>query len=139
MTINPSYEELEQRVRDLETETLESKRANEALRESEEKYRNLVEQGNDGVVIAQNGIVKFSNNRIAEMFGYTVEEMINTPFLDYVFPDERSRIADIYKRRLQGEDVPDIYEMAILHKDGKESNKYHKYSHPHEVFSSQLI
>ncbi len=84
------------------------RKTEKALLESEEKYRNLVERANDGVIIAQNGIVKFSNTRIAEMFGFTVEEMINTPFLDYVFPDERSRITNIYKRRLQGKDVPDI-------------------------------
>ncbi len=97
----------------------EPKRTEEALRESEEIYRNLVERANDGVSIVQNGEVKFSNTRLAEMLGYTVEEIIDTPFLDYVFPDERSIISDIYKRRFQGEDVPDIYEMAALHKNGR--------------------
>ena len=96
----------------------ERKQAEEALRESEEKYRNLVERANDGVIIAQDGIVKFVNTRMAEMFGYTVQEMANTHFLDYVFPDERSKIMDMYKRRVQGEDVPEIYEMIALHKDG---------------------
>ncbi|MFC1516487.1 PAS domain S-box protein [Thermodesulfobacteriota bacterium] len=97
----------------------ESVHAEMALRESEEKYRNLVERANDGVSIIQNGIVKFVNSRLAEIFGFTVEKMIDTSFLDYVFPDERSRIADIHKRRLQGEDVPEIYEMVGLHKDGR--------------------
>jgi PAS domain S-box-containing protein len=94
------------------------KRAEKALRESEEKHRNLVERANDGIIIVQNGIVKFFNTRLLEIVGYTDEEMIEAPFIDYVFPDNRSRITDIYKRRLQGEDVPDIYEMAALHKDG---------------------
>jgi len=97
----------------------ERKQAEEALRESEEKYRNLVELPNDGIIIIQNGKVQFSNTRLIEMFGYSIEEMMNTPFLDFVFPDERSRIADIHKRRLQGEDIPAIYEMAALHKNGK--------------------
>ncbi|MCK5614962.1 PAS domain S-box protein [Candidatus Pacearchaeota archaeon] len=95
----------------------DKKLAEEALVESEEKYRNLVERANDGVIIVQNGKVQFSNSRLAEIFGFTVEKMINTSFLDYVFPDERSRIADIHKRRLQGGDVPEIYEMIGLHKD----------------------
>ena len=89
------------------------------LRESVEKYRNLIERANDGVIIIQDGIVKYVNKRIVEMFGYTVQEMVNTYFIDYVFPDERSKIMDIYKRRLQGEDAPDIYEMIALHKDGR--------------------
>ncbi len=97
----------------------ERKKMEGALRESEEKYRNLVERANDGVIIVQNGKVKFSNPRLAEMLDYTVEDIINTSFLDYVFPDERSIVSDIYKRRLQGKDVPDIYEMIALQKDGR--------------------
>ncbi len=93
--------------------------ATQTLSESEEKYRYLVERATDGIIIVQDGIVRFSNIRLAEMFGYTVDEMIDTSFLDYVFPDERSRITDIYKRRLQGKDAPDIYEMLALHKDGR--------------------
>jgi PAS domain S-box-containing protein len=118
MIEKPAYEELEQRIKKLEEDAVERKRAEEEIQESEEKYRNLVERANDGVVIVQDGKVKFSNARLAEMLGYTVERIVNTSFLDYVFPEERSRIADIYKRRFQGEDAPDIYEMAALHKDG---------------------
>ena len=118
MNDKPAYEELEQRIKKLEEDAVERKRAEEEMQESEEKYRNLVERANDGVVIVQDGKVKFSNARLAEMLGYTVERIVNTSFLDYVFPEERSRIADIYKRRFQGEDAPDIYEMAALHKDG---------------------
>ena len=70
----------------------------EALRESEEKYRNLVERANDGVSFVQNGKVQFSNSRSAEMFGFTVEEIINTSFLDYILPDEHSRIEDIDRK-----------------------------------------
>ena len=107
------------RVAELEKSVSERKKAEEALRESEEKYRNLVERANDGVIISQDEIVTFVNAQIAEMFGYTVEEMINTHFLDYVFPDERQKIIDIYRRRSQGEDIPSIYEMAAFHKDGR--------------------
>jgi PAS domain S-box-containing protein len=101
------------------TDITERKQFEEALRESEEKYRNLVERANDGVLIIQNGKVQFSNTRLADMLGCTVEEMIHTPFLDYVFPDDRSRTKEINEGRLQGEDVPDIYEITALHKDGK--------------------
>jgi PAS domain S-box-containing protein len=101
------------------TDATERKHVEKTLRESEEKYRNLIERSNDGVIIVQEGLVKYVNNRIFEMFGYTVEDMVNTHFIDYVFADERSKIMDIYNRRLQGEDAPDIYEMAALHKDGR--------------------
>jgi PAS domain S-box-containing protein len=95
------------------------KQIEEALKESEEKYRNLIERANDGVIIVQDGIVKFVNNRMADLFGYNVGEMQNTSFLDYVFPEERNRIKELHERRLKEEDVPDIYEMQVLHKDGR--------------------
>ena len=95
------------------------KRIEEALRESEEKYRNLIERANDGIIIVQDGIVEFVNNRMTDLIGYSVGEMCDTPFLDYVFPDDRKRIKELHERRLKGEDVPDIYEMKVLHKDGR--------------------
>jgi PAS domain S-box-containing protein len=97
----------------------EHKYTQDALQESEEKYRNLVERANDGVVIVQDGTVEFANNRIADLFGYNIGEMHNTPFLDYVFPDERNRIKELHERRIKEEDVPDIYEMQGFHKDGR--------------------
>lgn len=97
----------------------ERKKAEEALKESEEKYRNLVDRANDGIIINKDGILRFVNDRAADMMGYNVEEMMNNSFLDYVYPDERERIINIYKKRLQGMDVPDIYEMGALHKNGE--------------------
>jgi PAS domain S-box-containing protein len=94
-------------------------KAEEDLRESEEKYRNLIERANDGIIIAQDGIVKFSNKRLAQIFGYTVQEIIGIDFLELVFPDERPKILGIYKRRTLGEDIPGIYEMGGLHKGGQ--------------------
>jgi len=95
------------------------KQIEETLKENEEKYRNLIERANDGVIIVQDGIVKFVNNRVTDLFGYSVDEMCDTPFLDYVFPDDRKRIMELHERRLKQEDVPDIYEMQALHKNGK--------------------
>jgi PAS domain S-box-containing protein len=96
----------------------ERKRAENALRESEEKYRILVEQANDGILIVQDGMIKFANSRLAEAHGRTVEELVNTNFLDYVRPDEMPRVAKRYHRRLAGEDVEQVYETVILHKEG---------------------
>ena len=96
----------------------ERKRAEEALRESEEKYRNLVERANDGITIIQDTIVKYLNPRLAEMWGGTTEEVIGTPFTNYVHPDELLTVVDRYKRRVAGEDVIPIYETVLRHKDG---------------------
>ena len=96
----------------------ERKQAEEVLRESEEKYRNLVERANDGIVIVQDGIVKYINARLAEMRGVTVEEVIGTPFTDHIYPDELPEVVDRYKQRMAGEDVSPIYETALRRRDG---------------------
>ncbi|MHA2246868.1 MAG: PAS domain S-box protein [Candidatus Hodarchaeales archaeon] len=100
-------------------EITERKQAEEALQESEAKYRNLVERANDGIVIIQNEKVKFLNRQAAEMLGYTVEEMLNTSFVDYLPPDFISEGLKTYRARIAGENVPSRYEMKLLRKNSQ--------------------
>lgn len=89
-----------------------------ALRENEEKYRNLIEHANTGIVIIHELLLTYLNERTAEMIGYTVKEVINTPFTDYIHPDELPTVLDRYQRRMVGEDIPPIYETALRHRNG---------------------
>ncbi|MEW6102546.1 MAG: ATP-binding protein [bacterium] len=88
------------------------------LGEKEEKYRSLVERANDGICIVQDTLLKYVNPQLALITGYSVEEMTNTPFMNYIHPDELAKCVDNYKRRMAGEKFPSIYETAIKHKDG---------------------
>jgi len=92
--------------------------AEEALRESEEKYRNLVERANDGIAIVQDSLLKYLNPRLAEIGGYTADEVIDTPFTDYVYPDELPKVVDYYNRRMAGDETVSTYETALRHRDG---------------------
>ena len=94
------------------------KRAEETLRESEEKYRTLVERASEGIAIIQNGLLKYVNPHLAEMAGYTVAELTDTPFSDYIHPDELPSVLENYRRRMAGEDAPSTYEGAIIDKHG---------------------
>ncbi len=98
------------------------KLAEESIRESEEKYRNLVERANDGIVIVQDGIIKYANPRMAAIFGFAIEEFVGTQFTEYVHPDEIERIVERYKLRLEGENVEKHYDMILRHKDGRMIN-----------------
>jgi PAS domain S-box-containing protein len=100
-------------------EITERKRSEEALRESEEKYRNLIERSNDAVAIIQNGVIKFANERVTEVFGYPVEELIGKNFVDYIHPGEELKLADFYERRMSGKSVPPMYETVIQNREGK--------------------
>ncbi|MFH2049335.1 MAG: PAS domain S-box protein [bacterium] len=96
----------------------ERKRAEGALRESEEKYRNVVERAKDGITIIQDGVVKFANTRLVEMWGGTVEEVLETPFANHIHPDQLPAIVERYQQRMAGEDIPPMYETVLLSSDG---------------------
>ncbi len=99
-------------------EITERRRAEEALRESEEKYRNLVERANDGIAIIQDTLIKYINPRLSEICGYTFDEVAGKPFSVFIYPDEIPKVVDHYQRRLAGEEIPSIYETALRHRNG---------------------
>ncbi len=90
----------------------------EELKDSEEKFRNLVERAKDGVVIIQDEKIKYANPRLEEITGYNAEDVIDTQFTTYLAPDKVTMVVDRYKRRMAGEYVEPVYESTILHKNG---------------------
>ncbi|MHA2369270.1 MAG: PAS domain-containing protein [Candidatus Hodarchaeales archaeon] len=95
----------------------EQKRAEEALRESEEKYRLLVEQMRDGVALGVNRILRYVNPRLAEMLGYTPEEMLGQHWDNFVHPDALAKLNEERAKRLQGQSS--TYESILVAKDGR--------------------
>jgi len=94
------------------------KRAEEALRESEETHRNLVERANDGVVMIQHGTVVYVNPALARVLRRTPTELLGTEFTQHVHPNDVARLSERYRRRLVGADVPAVYEASLLARDG---------------------
>ena len=92
-------------------------RVNAALRTSEEKYRNVVERANDGICIIQDGIIKYLNRRLANMWNSTVEEVIDTPFSDYIDPGYQRELDNKYKQRIAGKNIR-AYEIILIRKNG---------------------
>jgi PAS domain S-box-containing protein len=97
----------------------ERRRAEEALRDSEEKFHSIVEHGNDGIAFIQDGMVHYCNSMMLEIVGYTMEEVIGKPFLNYIAPEHKDMITGMYRKRLAGERVPDRYELNMLAKGGR--------------------
>ena len=94
------------------------KEIEEALRESELKYRTLVDNIQDGVYIIQDLAFQFVNNALADMLGYSADEVVGRNFGDYIVPEDRALVLDRHQRRKSGEAVPDEYEIRIQTKDG---------------------
>ena len=103
-------------------ELVERKQTEQALRESEEKYSAAVQKAKDGVIIIQHRTLQFVNAAMADLLGYSTGEAEQTPFANYLVPEERAKVAARVDARLAGEDVPRIYETKLLHKDGTAVN-----------------
>ena len=101
----------------------ERKRAEQALRESEERYRILVEHSLQGLVIAQGFPPRFVfvNPALADILGYPVEELLSLPperIPALIHPEDRADFFQNYQRRLAGELVISHYNLRAIRKDG---------------------
>jgi PAS domain S-box-containing protein/putative nucleotidyltransferase with HDIG domain len=94
----------------------ERKRAEEALKESEEKYRLLVENATIGIIIAQDQTLKYINPRAIELVGYSKEELLSHDFAEHIHPDDRDETIGYYLKFLQGEETPANHVFRIIDK-----------------------
>ncbi|MEN6374566.1 MAG: PAS domain S-box protein [Smithella sp.] len=93
---------------------------NDALLESEIKFKSFAEQAIVGTYILQDGIFKYVNPRFAQMFGYTVEECLtNMSFETLVYPDDLANVKEEIRRRISGETEFSHYTFKGLKKNGE--------------------
>jgi len=89
-----------------------------ALRESEEKYRLLVETMSDGLVIYdQNNLSTYTNDRFCQMLGYSKDEIMGRPAIDFLDDANRNAVEEQIRKRRKGE--RESYELDWTRKDGQ--------------------
>ena len=97
----------------------ERTRAEQELTESEERFRNLVEQSAQAIIIHCGFRPMFINAAWAHMHGYSIEEALQLPLTEVtIAPHERERMAGYRDARIRGEDAPTMYEYEGRRKDG---------------------
>ena len=95
------------------------KRAEQTLRESEEKYRTLVEKANEAICIVQDGVYVFVNPRMADLLGFPATELEGKPFLDFIASEDREVVGARYAKRIAGEFVADGYDFRLIGADAQ--------------------
>ncbi|MCK4942338.1 MAG: PAS domain S-box protein, partial [Candidatus Aminicenantes bacterium] len=112
----------------------ERKQAEDALRKSEEKYRNLIQHSNDAIYLLYNKKFEIINDKFQEIFGLTLKEINKKGFnfIDLVAPKSKPLIKKRERRLAEGEKLEPRYEFTAISRDAKEievevSTSYIKY------------
>ncbi len=95
------------------------KRAEEALRESEEKFRNLAEESPNMICINQKGRILYVNKKAEEIMGHTRGEFYapDFDFFKVIAPESYEAVRQSFSIHLSGEEIPP-YELSFVTKDG---------------------
>jgi PAS domain S-box-containing protein len=92
------------------------RRSEDALFESEERYRKVVEQSHDAIFIAQGSRLVFANERVLEITGYSKDEIHSLNIWDVLHPEEREHLMKMSEAHDQGIVVPKTFETRIITK-----------------------
>ncbi|MEE9501962.1 MAG: PAS domain S-box protein, partial [Candidatus Aminicenantaceae bacterium] len=99
----------------------ERKRAEEAIKESEERYRDLVEKAGIAILIDdKKGDFTYFNKKLATLFGYSVKEMEKLSIHSIVHPDNVDMVMKYHRGRITGKKIPSRYEFRGIKKDGSD-------------------
>ena len=101
----------------VQTDITERKQAEASIRESESYYRCIVETASEGVwMFDAESITTFTNCRMAEMLGYTVEEMLGRSLFEFIDAESREIAESYVERRRQG--IRERHDFKFTRKDG---------------------
>lgn len=95
------------------------KLAEEALRESEKKFRSIVENALAGIfTVNENYQFVYANDKLCQILGYLEKDLLGMDFRDVLSKESKAIVADRYIRRQRGESVTPRYELSVVRRDG---------------------
>jgi PAS domain S-box-containing protein len=94
------------------------KGAEQAISQSEERYRAVIDNVTEGILVLQGSRIVFANPTLHRLIGYDADEIGRTDFIEFVHPDDRTKVMDRHLRRLRGEAVEPRYDFRVTHKGG---------------------
>ena len=87
------------------------------LQKSEEKYRLLIKNAFESIVVVQDGMLKCCNPKSTELSGYSKEELLSIPFVEFIHPEDRELVVGQHLKRIHGEEAETRYQYRVLCKD----------------------
>ncbi len=111
-------EDMALRNKELEQEVTERIQAEQALKESEERYRTLVDNSLTGVCVVQDGIIRFASEQFEKLSGFSQEDLLELPYINLVHPDDRDYVLQEAERRLSGKKLNPYTRHRGVNKNG---------------------
>jgi diguanylate cyclase (GGDEF)-like protein/PAS domain S-box-containing protein len=97
----------------------EKENAEGALRESEERFRSLVQHSYDTMLVSgEDGVITFASPAVLPLIGRTPEEIVGTEATSYIHPEERERVSDHLATRFANRSVTEPIQFRMAHADG---------------------
>jgi PAS domain S-box-containing protein len=95
----------------------EKKKVNESLKESEEKYRTIIETAREGIwSIDENANTTYVNQAMADILGYSADEMMGKSLFDFMDDEGKIDATDKMERRREG--IKEVHDFRFIHKEG---------------------
>ncbi|VVB64892.1 Methyl sulfide methyltransferase-associated sensor [uncultured archaeon] len=117
MALQEANEELEVVAEELRQQNDELMSVQSALRENEEKYRTIVETAHEGIwAVDSKTRTIYVNRRMAEMLGYSPEEILGKKSSEFMDEEGRARLSLLLEHRRQG--INESFEFKFIRKDG---------------------
>lgn len=86
---------------------------------SEKKYRKLIKEIHVPMMIITHGTIKFVNDELVKISGFSIDEMLERDFVQFIYPDDRQLVYANYKNRIEGKEVENIYRTRAIRKNGE--------------------
>ncbi|MFC1908610.1 PAS domain S-box protein [Chloroflexota bacterium] len=113
------------------TQVAERKRTEAALKKSETRFRNLVEDTSAGIAIMDpSGRFVYFNNALGQLMGYSEEEILGKSLADFLHPDDKGLVIPQLQQVLAQPEVKFDLEFRVIHKSG---NIVHLHSRPNAL------
>jgi diguanylate cyclase (GGDEF)-like protein/PAS domain S-box-containing protein len=90
-----------------------------ALQASEERFRDLIDKLPISLLITQDGLVRLTNVVLLNLLGYSLDEIIDQPFLPLIAADAQAVVTSMHNQRMAGDDTPQTLETCLLRQDGQ--------------------
>jgi PAS domain S-box-containing protein len=102
----------------LKTKKRSTRHSNIEERQAESLFAEFVNYCSDGIIIIQDGLIRFANNKMTELTGIQFQEAMGKPLSEFIAPEYKNIVLERYQRRMAGEAVPSQYEIEIMARNG---------------------